>query len=791
MSGFGSIDDFIANEDREVEKNHGGGHYITVVTEDKMRREYDLVKFGKSAVTFGRSDKNDIQILSEIVTSQHGIFMLEHGRCYIIDRNSTNGIFINGVKISEKTLLHPGDSIRIDNIENPHEKGVLIVYSDVCENSDWDEYFVEGGTITIGRGDDCDIKIDHVAASKYHAQIRSTPNGVFLYECKGSGGVLVNGTRVIGSVELKEKDVILIADMTIIYSDGMLLYKTEQNGYGITAESLMREVTAGKRRKKILHEMSFEIKPCEFVAVIGGSGAGKSTLVNILNGFDRPTKGHVFINGEDLHKNYAVLKNKIGYVPQSDIIYENLTLIDMLMYVAKLRMPMDTGVAERKARVEYVIKTVELEGRENTLIRKLSGGQKKRASLAVELIADPGIFFLDEPGSGLDPGTERNLMKTLKRMSDNGKTIVLITHNTQNLILCDRIILLGTGGRLCFNGSPAEAKEFFGVSDIIDAYNLVSVHPEYWEAKFAALHENDAKKSKKKKQQDTPEEKTGRKDKVKVSVWRQFAALTSRYAALMMHDKFRLLFLLLQAPLISYLFSFVAPLDGAFSEPFSAEILLFCMSCAAVWVGLINSIQEVCKERSILRREYMANLSLRAYIMSKLAVQAVLALIQSALMLIVFIATVGKPASGLILPDPTFEMYVTLFLSVMSSVAIGIVVSSMSKNPDRAMVLAPVLLIPQLLFSGVLFQLGGAAQYLGWFTVSRWSMQAFGATADLNGMFEAYFKPGSSLLARYTSDMFNQSAEVVLSAWGVMLGACIVFAVISVIILTRLPKDKK
>ena len=179
------------------------------------------------------------------------------------------------------------------------------------------------------------------------------------------------------------------------------------------------------------------------MAIIGGSGAGKSTILNCMCGYLPPDKGEVYINGINLYQNFDLVKKLIGYVPQSDIVYDNLTLHDMLFYTAKLRLPKDTSRNECEVAIDRAINLVELKEKKNSYIKALSGGQKKRASIAVDLLSDPNLLFLDEPTSGLDPGTERNLMYSLRNMADHGKTVILVTHSTLQLKLCDKIVFYG------------------------------------------------------------------------------------------------------------------------------------------------------------------------------------------------------------------------------------------------------------------------------------------------------------------------------------------------------------
>ena len=251
----------------------------------------------------------------------------------------------------------------------------------------------------------------------------------------------------------------------MIYSAGFIYFHTYTGGIGITVSHIVKTVKSGNNSINICNDVSLEIRPAELVAIIGGSGAGKTTLMNAICGYNKPTSGKVVINGEDLYEKdtYEALKSVIGYVPQQDIVYDNLTLFSMLNYAAKLRLPDDTSPAERERRVREVIDMVELSSKADTMIRRLSGGQKKRASIAVELLSDPQLFFLDEPASGLDPGTERNLMRTLKNMTQSGKTVILVTHSTLNLQDCDKILFMGRGGNLCYSGNMESAKRFFKI----------------------------------------------------------------------------------------------------------------------------------------------------------------------------------------------------------------------------------------------------------------------------------------------------------------------------------------
>lgn len=340
--------------------------------------------------------------------------------------------------------------------------------------------FTEGLTL-IGRGSVNTIVMDSPGISRKHAAIMNQ-NGVYTIIDYGSmNGVYVNGKRVNRDEQIAEKDMIQIANFLFFVVDGKLLYQGAMSGVSLRLENISKEVGRGAGRKKILNQVYGDIGSNEFVAIIGGSGAGKTTVMNAMSGFDRDIEGNVFCNGIDLRRNFNSLKNMIGFVPQQDIIYENLKLKKMLLYTAKMKMPSDTTRAEMELRIYKVLEMVDLTQHADTYIRKLSGGQKKRASIAVELLADPGLFFLDEPTSGLDPDTEQSLMHTLASLSKSeGKTIIMVTHTTQSIHLCDKVIFMGPGGKICYCGPPSEMNEYFGKQDLVEIYNELAVNTDNW-----------------------------------------------------------------------------------------------------------------------------------------------------------------------------------------------------------------------------------------------------------------------------------------------------------------------
>lgn len=451
--------------------------------------DYDLKVFGKDRILFGRDpDRCDIVIPMSTISGVHGKIKFANGKTYVGDVGSTNGTYLYRGEIYE--CMKPrkyyqkesGDWIlRIDAKNHVSNQSAVIILTDSLQKSAWQCQTLSEGLTLIGRGNDNTIVMDSPGISRKHAAIMNQ-NGVYTIIDYGSmNGVYVNGKRVNRDEQIAEKDMIQIANFLFFVVDGKLLYQGAMSGVSLRLENISKEVGRGAGRKKILNQVYGDIGSNEFVAIIGGSGAGKTTVMNAMSGFDRDIEGNVFCNGIDLRRNFNSLKNMIGFVPQQDIIYENLKLKKMLLYTAKMKMPSDTTRAEMELRIYKVLEMVDLTQHADTYIRKLSGGQKKRASIAVELLADPGLFFLDEPTSGLDPDTEQSLMHTLASLSKSeGKTIIMVTHTTQSIHLCDKVIFMGPGGKICYCGPPSEMNEYFGKQDLVEIYNELAVNTDNW-----------------------------------------------------------------------------------------------------------------------------------------------------------------------------------------------------------------------------------------------------------------------------------------------------------------------
>ena len=716
----------IMNNSKDKVTNNSKQYSILIIG-NGTTRSICLNEYGKNVITFGRSEDNDIVLSSPIISSKHGTFIIENDELKIKDNRSKNGIFLNGTLANGTITLKDGDFIKIDNPVTPLQQGVIMLITVGKGTSSWLEYDMIGkNSVTIGRSKECDIVLERISVPLKHAKIERTSNGYEISYFDNKSGIIVNNRTFTGKMALTEKDVILIDDIKIILSDDKLIYQKCEFGVRLDAIDIVKTVRLKFKKRDISQHVNFSAAPGEFIAFVGGSGAGKSTFIKCISGVNKPTSGQVLINGSDLYANYDTLKKLIGYVPQENIIFDDLTLKDVLKYAANLRMPDDTSKKEKLEQIDKVLEIVEMLDKKDVMIRNLSGGQQKRACIAVELLSDPKLFFLDEPTSGLDPGTERSLMKTLRKMANSGKTIILVTHNTLNLHLCDKVVFFGYGGKLCFDGKPKDALSFFGVDDFVDIYNLLNNDCDKWEQKFKKIQNKTYEKIKPK--EITQNSKTTKSK----SFIKQFLTLTKRKLKTLFNNKTQMLLIFGQAPLIAFLLSFVVTKNMFYSYE-ETKSVLFTLATASIWIGLLNSIQEVCKEKVILFKEYMSDLRVSAYLLSKVTYFIILSLIQSVLFIGAFSLAVDVPAMGV-----EFSWFIentfTVFLTILSASSMGLFVSCIAKDTSVALTLPALLLIPQMLFSGILFPLEGIVNKLSSFILCRWTVEALGTTNDLNSL---------------------------------------------------------
>jgi ABC-type multidrug transport system ATPase subunit len=640
----------------------------------------------------------------------------------------------------------------------------------------------ERESISIGRAEDNDLVIPDPRLGACHARISRVDGRWRIQDLQTHAGTYVNRQRVRDTF-LADGDEIWVGTNRV-FLDGLTLKSFEgRGGVRMDAHNLTREVGDGR---VILSDVSLCVYPGEFVVIVGGSGTGKTSLLHALNGFVPATSGSVAYDGVDLYENMDLFRTVLGYVPQDDIIHAELTVGRTLEYAARLRLPDDTSTAEVEQRVGEVLQEVGLTERRNVAVKRLSGGQRKRVSLAVELLARPQAFFLDEPTSGLDPSLDARLMAQFSVLAQNGATLLLTTHNVANLRMADKLCWLGRGGKLVFYGSPPEALKHFGVREFSEVYALLEDDEQVtlWEARFRDSATYQVNISDRLAPQSAPTaqpapdaarglriplngatEAVPRKARQRrPSAIRQWFWLTRRYAEVVVRDRRNLALLLLQAPAIGLAMALIFRRDIFEENGFlggDAQQALFCIEmllASAIWLGAMNAAREIAKEAPIFARERLVNLRVVPYVMSKVSVLAVLCLLQSAVLLLVVALKVRFGMLGWTIYP---ELLGLLFMTAMASTALGLLASSFLGNSDRAMAIVPVLLIPQLIFSGALVpvtQMVDAAEWLSALTINRWSLELGGMLTELSPRFIAQ-------VDNLSSGMLGQGLTVVKSPY--------------------------
>ena len=651
--------------------------------------------------------------------------------------------------------------------------------------------------ITIGRLPDNMVVLKHPLVSGYHARIERQNDGKYHIADLGSTNrTYINGQRVSRKA-LNPGDVIRIAPYKFTFTGDQLNWEDESNSVRIDALHLNER---GSRRTILLDDLTLDIPPRSLVALVGGSGVGKSTLMNALDGMHPAPKGAVLYNGQDFYQHLASFSNQIGIVPQDDIVHKNLTVEQALYFAAKMRLPEDFTRAQIKERINEVLEDVDIARRRKWMVRSLSGGERKRLSIALELLANPSVFFLDEPTSGLDPGLDQRMMLLLRQLADKGHTIVLVTHSIYNIDLCDYVCILARGGRLAYYGPPKEAVTYFGTTNFAEIYNLLEPNdenqkiPEEAEQRFKQSPYYQKYIAQPLNQELTDVEmglvpNMAAQRRRRGRPWKQFFLLSRRYMRLLGNDFGNLLILLLQAPVIGLILWFLASgttftptsiatcptkanvlansgpivsldcqrvvnlLNSPQAQTFlqqqgksknqvlneaiapnsgaNAQTLLFIMAFAAVTFGCINGVREIVKEEPVYRRERAVNLGIVPYMFSKIVILGILCLVQSAI--VIYMSNLKAPLhQGIFLPV-MLEVYITMALASLAGLMLGLAISALAPNTDRAMSFVPIVLIPQVIFSGVIFKLDSPIlQAIGSLFAMRWAMAGMGSSVGLH-----------------------------------------------------------
>ncbi|WP_322857364.1 ATP-binding cassette domain-containing protein [Mycobacterium shigaense] len=588
------------------------------------------------------------------------------------------------------------------------------------------------GSLTIGRATDNDLVIQDVLASRHHAFLTQTPLGTEIRDAHSVNGTFVNGVRV-GSAVLTEGDVVTIGNVDLVFSRGTLVRRTEaatRTG-GLEVNSVCYAVDQGK--KQLLDHISLTARPGTLTAIIGGSGAGKTTLSRLIAGYTSPTSGSVTFEGHDIHKEYASLRSRIGMVPQDDVVHRQLTVNQALGYAAELRLPPDTSKADRDQVVAQVLEELELTKHADTRVDKLSGGQRKRASVALELLTGPSLLILDEPTTGLDPALDRQVMMMLRQLADAGRVVLIVTHSVSYLDVCDQLLLVAPGGKTAFLGPPDQIGPAMGTTNWADIFAKVGADPD--EANRRFLAEN--KPPPPPRSQDSPAGDLG--EPVHTDVFRQFSTIARRQIRLVISDRGYTVFLALLPFLIGVLTLTVRGKTGyGMSDPLGnnpaqPDQILVMLNVGAVFMGTALTIRDLIGERPIFRREQAVGLSTAAYMGAKIVVFSAFAIVQAAIATAISVIGWGTPIShAVLLGNVNFELFVTVAATCVGAALLGMALSALAQSQDQIMPMLVVSIMSQLVFSGGMIWVTDriVLDQLSWVTPARWGFAASASTID-------------------------------------------------------------
>jgi ABC-type multidrug transport system ATPase subunit len=686
----------------------------------------------------------------------------------LVDQGAERQPFVNGERLvrEERRALGRGDAVALGEtvlyyIPGGRDERRLAPVAPV----DAGRVRSSKAEFTIGRDPSCDHVLDHPTVSRVHAIIRSEGASATIEDAASAGGVRVNG-RPVKRSPLAAGDQIAIGPFRIVFDGQDFVERAPASGLAVTAAGIHVQVDD----HVILQPTDLHLRPGELTAVIGESGAGKSTLLKALGGVAAPTGGHVLIGGEDITSRVS----ETGYVPQFDIVHGALTVREALDYAARLRLPADTSAEERVKRIDAVIGELGLTERADLRVAQLSGGQRKRAAVGIELLHQPGALFLDEPTTGLDPGLERRLMELFKQLAEGGQTVTLVTHATASITLCDRVIVMARGGKLVFDGSPAQLLEAFGVSDYEQVYTKLLRDEKPVVVQSAGRPETATRPR-------LPPVSGTATRQIEQPIGYQVRVLAARYATLLLRDRRHVRSALVQVPILGLLTGLLFE-SGVFDRPpdqgaaGKAAQLVFLMVTIAIWLGSINGAREIVKERNVVSRELAIGVRVPAYVASKLVVLLTMTAAQVVLFSLI-VLTLRPPNES---QTTSLVLVGVLVLSGWIAVLLGLLVSAYASSEDHATGIIPLLLVPQLLLGGAIVSLedmGGLMSKIAAVVPARWG---FAAAGDVMHMNDRIAHDGQfSQVSHYGDDFFSLSTASFLTVSAV-------FAVVLLALLSNL-----
>jgi len=593
--------------------------------------------------------------------------------------------------------------------------------------------------LNIGRTSDNQIVVNDPLASRRHARLVKGPEGLVIEDGGSANGTFVNGRREQRTV-LRERDIVTIGNVDFLVRDGTLALRkkpvAEQgldvHGVGFTVEG----------HKQLLVDVNMQAGRGTLTALIGPSGAGKSTLSKLIAGATHPSAGVVTFEGRNLHAEYESMRSRIGMVPQDDVLHQQLTVRQALGFAAELRLPPDTTKADRQQVIAGVLQELSLTEHADTRVNRLSGGQRKRASVALELLTGPALLLLDEPTSGLDPALDRQVMTMLRELADAGRTVIVVTHSVACLDMCDQVLLLAPGGKTAYCGHPGAVGNFLGTSDWAEIFARVAADPD---RAFANYRSRQAAVSP--PPPPAPRGDVGRPPKS--SAWKQFSTLSRRQFRLIFADRGYLAFLGILPFVLGALTLVVPGQDGLAMGPLKqvgglfvpdnggeTQQLLVVLILGACFMGSTLTVRDLVGERPIFQRERAVGLLPSSYLMAKVTVFGFAALVQSAVLVAIVLIGKKQPGHGTLLPSGNLELYIDIAATAITCVIIGLLLSTIARSSEQVMPLLVVVIMVQLVMAGGMIPVTNrmVLEQIAWFFPSRWGFGSAASTVNLQAL---------------------------------------------------------
>ena len=726
----------------------------------------------KQVLSIGRAADNDIVIDQEMVSSHHAQIIVTDDRYLIKDLDSTNGTGIGSPRnVTDEAELNRTDRVFFGShsvaasdllktippvTRHPvtmvgQSSGEIPIETFSTSSGKKSAISFSGQTMTFGRSPECHQVLDFPMISWEHATMTRSGSSITVKDLDSTNGTFVNGRAIIGATEVTEGDTISLGSFSfVLTADGSLKKQDSRGHLTLEAKGLAIDVPG----LRLLEHISLTLNPAEFSGLMGPSGAGKTTLMKAMNGYTPPSEGEVFLNGSNLYQEFSQFRGQIGYVPQDDIIHSDLTVKQALYFTARLRLPPDFQDREIDRRIDQVLKDLGIEHTADVLIgspekKGISGGQRKRVNLAMELLTDPSLLFLDEPTSGLSSEDALSVMKVLRKLANDGKTILLTIHQPSLEVfqLLDNLVVVAKDqgspdpGRLAYYG-PAypNSIEFFnpdgvpvrvpgmpaGADEVLRG--LAQDRTNHWVDRYkdSPYHKKFvADRADTSASMSTAPSGAGQATQRPSTQW---LPLVLRCVAIKMKDKANTLILLAQAPIIAILiWQIFGPESSKEMDDENwpdvakaASTTVFLLSLSALWFGCSNSIREIVAEWAIYHRERMVNLRIVPYIGSKFAVLGTLCVVQCVCLLSIVHWGNGLEGSRLGI------LFILVLVSLVG-LSIGLLVSALVRTSEAAVAILPLILLPMVMLSGVLIPLhkvGWAPNFLSYTMPSRWAFES-------------------------------------------------------------------